>query len=40
MSNWTGLALAALVAGGLLAVPVYGESLPTPSQPGNLRVVH
>src|SRR5207244_712165 len=37
MSKWTGLALAALLAGGLIAAPAYGESRQK-TAPGTLRI--
>jgi hypothetical protein len=39
MSKWTGLALAALLACGLVAVPAYASKLAPPKEPGVLRVI-
>jgi hypothetical protein len=38
MSKWTGLALAALLACGLVAVPAFAESRPPTARPGVLHV--
>ncbi|HSQ57270.1 MAG TPA: hypothetical protein VLM40_16220, partial [Gemmata sp.] len=38
MSRWMGFALAALMAGGLVAIPAYGDSRPSKMQPGILHV--